>query len=74
MTLKHTPKYIKKVKQHQQNVNINLQTLDDRREDIPLLVANFLQLISKEADQERKVYAPEAVEMLVTAEWPGNIR
>ncbi|MDH3352661.1 MAG: sigma 54-interacting transcriptional regulator, partial [Gammaproteobacteria bacterium] len=55
-------------------VNIKLPTLDDRREDIPLLVANFLQIIAKEAGQERKVYAPEAVEMLVTAEWPGNIR
>ncbi|MBT8103223.1 MAG: sigma 54-interacting transcriptional regulator [Gammaproteobacteria bacterium] len=55
-------------------VNINLPTLDERREDIPLLVAHFLQLISKEAGQERKVYSPEAVEMLVTAEWPGNIR
>jgi two-component system response regulator GlrR len=55
-------------------VNIQLPKLDDRREDIPLLVANFLQVIGNEADQERKVYAPEAVEMLVTAEWPGNIR
>jgi two-component system response regulator GlrR len=55
-------------------VNIKLPTLDERREDIPLLVAHFLQTISTEADQERKVYAPEAVEMLVTAEWPGNIR
>ncbi len=55
-------------------VNIKLPTLDQRREDIPLLVAHFLQQIASEADQERKVYAPEAVEMLVTAEWPGNIR
>jgi two-component system, NtrC family, response regulator GlrR len=55
-------------------VNIKLPTLDERREDIPLLVASFLQNIAKEAGQERKVYAPEAVEMLVTAEWPGNIR
>ena len=55
-------------------VNIKIPTLDERREDIPLLVANFLQLIAQEAGQERKVYAPEAVEMLVTAEWPGNIR
>lgn len=55
-------------------VNIKLPTMDDRREDIPLLVANFLQQISRESDQERKVYAPEAVEMLVTAEWPGNVR
>jgi len=55
-------------------VNIRMPTLDDRREDIPMLVAHFLQIISKESDQERKVYAPEAVEMLVTAEWPGNVR
>ena len=55
-------------------VNIHLPTLDQRREDIPLLVAHFLQSFAREANQERKVYAPEAVEMLVTAEWPGNIR
>jgi two-component system response regulator GlrR len=55
-------------------VNIKIPSLDQRREDIPLLVARFLQQIAKEADQERKVYAPEAVEMLVAAEWPGNIR
>ena len=55
-------------------VNIELPSLDERREDVPLLVSHFLQQIAKEADQERKVYAPEAVELLVTAEWPGNIR
>jgi len=55
-------------------VNIALPNLDQRREDIPLLVAHFLQQIAAEVDQERKVYAPEAVEMLVTAEWPGNVR
>ncbi len=55
-------------------VNIGLPQLDERREDIPLLVSHFLQQIATEAEQERKVYAPEAVELLVTAEWPGNIR
>ena len=55
-------------------VNIKIPTLDQRREDIPLLVAHFLQQIAREGGQERKVYAPEAVEMLVTAEWPGNVR
>jgi two-component system response regulator GlrR len=55
-------------------VNIDLPVLDERREDIPLLVSHFLQQIAQEADQERKVYAPEAVELLVTAEWRGNIR
>ena len=55
-------------------VNIRIPILDRRREDIPLLVSHFLQEIAKESGQERKVYAPEAVELLVTAEWPGNIR
>ena len=55
-------------------VNIKIPPLDERREDIPLLVAHFLSQIAREAEQERKVYAPEAVEMLVMAEWPGNIR
>ncbi len=55
-------------------VNVHLPVLDERREDIPLLVAHFLQQLAKEGDQDRKVYAPEAVELLVTAEWPGNIR
>jgi len=55
-------------------VNIHLPVLDERREDIPLLVSHFLQELAKEGGQERKVYAPEAVELLVTAEWPGNIR
>jgi two-component system response regulator GlrR len=55
-------------------VQISLPMLDERREDIPLLVSHFLQQIANEAEQERKVYAPEAVELLVTAEWPGNIR
>ena len=55
-------------------VNIRMPTLDERRDDIPLLVSHFLQQIAREGAQERKVYAPEAVELLVTADWPGNIR
>ncbi len=55
-------------------VNIRQPSLDERREDIPLLVSHFLQTIAQEAGQDRKVYAPEAVELLVTAEWPGNVR
>jgi two-component system response regulator GlrR len=55
-------------------VNIHIPPLDERRDDIPLLVSHFLKAVAEEAGGERKVYAPEAVEMLVTAEWPGNIR
>jgi len=55
-------------------VNIQLPPLRSRREDIPLLVEHFLVQIANETGQERKVYAPEAVECLVANEWPGNVR
>ena len=55
-------------------VNIQLPPLRERREDIPLLVEHFLVQISAEAANERKVYAPEAVELLVASHWPGNVR
>ena len=54
-------------------VHIEVPPLARRREDIPLLVAHFLEQIAKESGQ-RKIYAPEAVELLATAEWPGNVR
>jgi two-component system, NtrC family, response regulator GlrR len=54
-------------------VNIELPTLAQRREDIPLLVAHFLEKLAKETG-ERKIYAPEALEVLASAEWPGNVR
>ena len=54
-------------------VHIDVPPLAKRREDIPLLVAHFLEQIARDTNQ-RKIYAPEAVELLATAEWPGNIR
>lgn len=54
-------------------VHIEMPPLSRRREDIPLLVAHFLQRIAAETGV-RKIYAPEAVEYLATADWPGNIR
>ncbi len=54
-------------------VHIEMPPLNRRREDIPLLVSHFLAGISNESGV-RKIYAPEAVELLATADWPGNIR
>jgi two-component system, NtrC family, response regulator GlrR len=54
-------------------VHIEMPPLSRRREDIPLLVAHFLAQIARESGV-RKIYAPEAVELLATADWPGNIR
>jgi two-component system, NtrC family, response regulator GlrR len=54
-------------------VHIEMPALNRRREDIPLLVAHFLAQMAKDSGA-RKIYAPEAVELLATADWPGNIR
>jgi two-component system response regulator GlrR len=55
-------------------VNIQLPPLTQRREDVPLLVEHFLEQIAAESGQARKVYAPEAIELLVASPWPGNVR
>jgi two-component system, NtrC family, response regulator GlrR len=54
-------------------VHIELPPLARRREDIPLLVGHFLAQTSAETGS-RSIYAPEALELLATAEWPGNVR
>jgi two-component system response regulator GlrR len=52
---------------------IEVPTLGRRREDIPLLVSRFLEQATLEGGRA-KIYSPEAVHLLVTAEWPGNVR
>jgi two-component system, NtrC family, response regulator GlrR len=54
-------------------VQIEMPPLSRRREDIPLLIAHFLALIAAETGQ-RSIYPPEALELLATADWPGNVR
>ena len=48
--------------------------LRERREDIPLLIAHFLESFSLENGRRLKSIAPGAVEMLTNYDWPGNIR
>ena len=55
-------------------VTLTLPRLDERREDIPLLANHFMQqLVAKYAKGITGI-APEALEALSTATWPGNVR
>jgi two-component system response regulator GlrR len=63
-------------------VNLRIPPLAARREDIPPLAAHFLNECTTQHEGEkaaeepsrRHVFAPEALEMLVAADWPGHVR
>jgi DNA-binding NtrC family response regulator len=53
---------------------VELPSLRQRREDIPLLVEHFLKKYSTENDRTRRRITPEALRPLVSYSWPGNVR
>ena len=55
-------------------VKLALPTLAERREDIPLLAGHFLALLAKRYGKTRIRFSPEAMQTLVSAPWPGNVR
>ncbi|MBI4586234.1 MAG: sigma 54-interacting transcriptional regulator [Planctomycetes bacterium] len=55
-------------------VRIELPSLRERKEDIPLLIQHFLEEISRELQIPKKVVTPEALRLLVSHSWPGNVR
>jgi len=55
-------------------VSLALPSLAERREDIPALATHCLQELAKRYDKPVHAFAPEALELLVQAAWPGNVR
>ncbi|MBR0108970.1 MAG: sigma-54-dependent Fis family transcriptional regulator [Bacteroidales bacterium] len=53
---------------------IKVPSLDERKEDIPLLVDYFVEQICSETAMPRKSFSPEAVKALQERSWKGNIR
>jgi DNA-binding NtrC family response regulator len=55
-------------------LNIYLPPLRERREDIPVLVRRFIRVFARAHDRTFRGITPEAMQRLVTAPWPGNVR
>lgn len=53
---------------------INVPSLNDRREDIPLLIDHFTSIIASEQGVVTKKFSKKALELLKSYDWTGNIR
>lgn len=53
---------------------IKVPALNDRREDIPLLINHFTKKISEEQGTANKSFSDKAVKLLQEYDWTGNIR
>lgn len=55
-------------------IMIKVPSLDERKDDIPLLVDYFVKKIAKENGTSAKVFNPTAVDELMSYNWTGNVR
>src|SRR5438132_4360679 len=55
-------------------LSIYLPPLRERRTDIPLLVRRFIAEFAAQHDRKFHGITPEALQILVDADWPGNVR
>ena len=55
-------------------VSLEIPSLANRREDISLLANHFIATFNKKYKKNIQSFAPDALEMLISAEWPGNVR
>jgi len=53
---------------------VKVPALNDRRDDIPLLIEHFAVKIAQEQGNAPKVFSPEAIKLLQEYDWTGNIR
>ncbi len=55
-------------------VSLTIPPLRERREDIPLLIHQFLALYAGRQPHRVNGFTPEAMQMLTAYDWPGNVR
>lgn len=55
-------------------IPVEMPSLRERRDDIPLLVKIFLDACARDAKDSKKNMEPDALDMLQHYDWPGNVR
>jgi two-component system response regulator GlrR len=53
-------------------VSLSIPPLKERKEDIPLLAHHFLE--QQSGKKRAEAFTPEAMELLIANDWPGNVR
>ena len=53
---------------------INVPSLNERRDDIPLLISHFAEKIASEQGNAVKNFSKQAIQLLQEYDWTGNIR
>jgi len=53
---------------------LHVPSLNERKDDIPLLVEYFTQQICSETGKPLREFSPEAINLLKEHDWTGNIR
>jgi DNA-binding NtrC family response regulator len=60
---------------HRLNViHLQLPPLRERREDVPLLLAHFLQRYCQENGKSARQFSAGALKLMMDYDWPGNVR
>jgi two-component system response regulator HydG len=54
-------------------LSLRIPPLRERREDIPLLLAHFMERCTRASGQE-KILSDDAIKVMLAYDWPGNVR
>ena len=54
-------------------LSLRIPSLRERRQDIPILAAHFLERLSRNSEQERTL-SDDAMKAMLAYDWPGNVR
>ncbi|MFN7134784.1 MAG: sigma 54-interacting transcriptional regulator, partial [Myxococcales bacterium] len=53
---------------------VRMPALRERREDVPMLAAHFLEHFARQHGRRARAFTPEALRALAGHDWPGNVR